>query len=254
MVFNNKFLFLIWTCIDTLLSVAESNSDDIVIFYNIYIPNNNKPNPDHAIDIVKEQLEYKEKSIIANAPLHYVTIGKDIGELENCNNCKKIKHINGGSEIDTLSHVHEYCTTYPDSKVLYMHNKGSFHGHLSNELLRKMLNKAIFSTDCLLLKTPNTITNTTSSLRSSEPGCKCNICSARFSPNPYLYMSGNMWVSQCSYISKLIHPSKIESEMYEMAKSAPVEKFGNILQENPPHFLGIQRCSHEHWVATHPNR
>ena len=245
-----KYSLLSWACINTLPLLVQSKRDKISIFYNIYIPNNS----DHALDIVKEQLEEREKSIVSNAPLYYVTIGKDIGELENCDNCQKIKHSNQGSEIETLSHLHEYCTTHQDEKVVYMHNKGSFHTFPRNELLRKMLTKAIFSLECLLLKTPrDPTTNTTSSLRSKESGCKCNICGARFSPDPYLYISGNMWVSHCSFVSKLMHPSKIESAMTEMFNSVPVEKFGDIKDAKYGH-NGTGRCSHEHWIATHPDR
>ena len=69
-------------------------------------------------------------------------------------------------------------------------------------------------------------------------------------------MSGNMWVSKCSYISKLMHPSKIEAAMneLELTRSAPVEKFGNIVESSQPYELGIDRCSHEHWITSHPNR
>jgi len=247
MVSKYKCLLLSWTSILTLLS--GSKSDNIAIFYNVYIPNRGVQN---AINIVNEQLEYRNKSIVSNAPLYYITIQKDIGELENCNNCQKISHYNKGTEIETLSHVYNYCTAHQDAKVVYMHNKGSWHYSQENNMFRNMLNKAIFSSECLHLKTPRAATAST--LRSKGPSCECNICSARFSPIPYLYMSGNMWVSKCSYISKLMHPSKIEAAMNELTRSAPVEKFGNIVESSQPYELGIDRCSHEHWITSHPDR
>ena len=113
--------------------LAQCSSDDIAIFYNIYIPYRAS---DNAVRIVKEQLEHRKDSNVANAKLYYVTIENDIGELENCDNCEKIMHLNVGSEVDTLSHVLNYCTINQDKKVIYMHNKGSFHRKACNEKLR----------------------------------------------------------------------------------------------------------------------
>ena len=62
-----------------------------------------------------------------------------------------------------------------------------------------------------------------------------------------------MWVSQCSYISKLIHPSKFTSAMDEMIQSA-AEKFGDELKSERPYNIGLGRYSSEHWVASHPDR
>ena len=227
--------------------------DDTAIFYNVFIPypgsTDTNVTEQQAMEIVREQIDYRESSITSNIPLYYVTIGKNIGELE-CTNCHKIDHYNEGTEIDTLSHLYEYCTIHQNSKVVYMHNKGSFHYSERNNRFRRMLTKAIFSYDCLHLKTP---ADPPSSLRSNDSGCECNICSARFSPIPYHYMSGNMWVAQCSYVSKLLHPTKIESEIDAMILSVPIAKFGNI-QERRKCEIGGNRCSHEHWLSTHPDR
>ena len=228
--------------------LVQSASDDIAIFYNVYIPEKS----DHAVNIIKEQLDQRNNSIVSNAPLYYVTIGKDIGEFEKCSNCQRIKHYDQASEIETLSHLHDYCTTHQDERVLYIHNKGSLHANRYNEHFRHMLNKAVFSQDCLLLKTPSS-TDADSNLRSKEPGCKCNICSARFSPIPFLHMSGNMWVSECSYIKKLIHPSKIKSTMTEMITSLSTEKFGDLISCEQWE-TAVERFAAEHWIGTHPDR
>ena len=242
-----NYLVISWAYVNILPLLVESKNENITIFYNMYIPDHPRWT-DHAIDIVKEQLEHRNNSIIPNAPLYYINIGKNIGELENCNNCEKIMHYDSGNEVETLSHLHDYCTIHKDAKVIYMHNKGSWHHSTVNNRFRNMLNRAIFSSECVNLKTPRT------TLRSKGSRCKCNICSARFSPIPYLYMSGNMWVSECSYISKLMHPSKIEAAMTELFRSAPVKKFGNIVENSQPYELGIDRGSHEHWVTSHPDR
>ena len=175
--FNNHDLFLVLlSCVFiTFLVVSiESKRDDITIFYNVYIPEDH----DHALNIVREQLQYRENSIYPLAPLYYMTIGKDIGKLENCTNCRKIHHHNIGNEIETLSSLYEYCATHQSEKVAYLHNKGSFHATVENARLRIMLNKAVFSEECLLLKTPTNALKT-----------KCNICSSRFSPIPHHHVS-----------------------------------------------------------------
>ena len=75
-----SYLVLSWAYINIQPFLAESKNNDIAIFYNIYSPIFS-PWADHAMDIVKEQLEYMKNSIISNAPLYYVIIGKDIDKL-----------------------------------------------------------------------------------------------------------------------------------------------------------------------------
>ena len=78
MIFNTLGV-LSWIVLTILPFLVECNVDDITIFYNIYIPDDS----DLALNIVKEQLEYRAKSIAHDAPLYYITIGKDIGELND---------------------------------------------------------------------------------------------------------------------------------------------------------------------------
>ena len=257
--FEHRF-FVIWFLMAIPHSLVECDDNDITIFYNVYIPDDPDDSDrvikkyDRAMWIVKEQLGCRENSIFPKAPLHYITVGKDIGELEDCNNCKRIKHYNNGNEIDTLSHLYEHCTIHQDEKVVYMHDKGSYHRTKENIRLRRLLNKAIFSEECLLLKTPLANNTTTSALRSEESECECNICSARFSPVPYHYMSGNMWVSECSYISKLMHPSNFTAAMDEMIRSASTEEFGNVYKSYREWKLALGRYAGEHWITSHPDR
>ena len=137
---SKKYVTSFLACMKMWL--VQSNADDIAIFYNIYIPPRNRKF--RTLNIVKEQLEFRENSIAPNGPLYYVTIGKDIGKLENCNNCEKIKHYTSGDEVNTLSHLYEYCSTNQEAKVAYMHNKGSFHYSPTNTKFRNMLTKALF--------------------------------------------------------------------------------------------------------------
>ena len=42
----------------------------------------------------------------------------------------------------------------------------------------------------------------------------CNVCSSRMSPMPHPHTSGNMWLSRCDYVRKLIEPKKFTQAMY----------------------------------------
>lgn len=112
-------------------SVIESQIDDVAIFCNTSVPENH----DLALNIVKGQLKCRENSIYPRAPLHYMALDKDIGKLENCDNCKKMHHHNIGNEIKTLSSLYEYCSTRQSEQVAYIHKKGSFHPNLVNNRL-----------------------------------------------------------------------------------------------------------------------
>ena len=150
MIIQNYFLALSCVVISFLVVSIESQIGDITIFYNVFFPSERMY--DHTLNIVKEQLQCRENSIYPRAPLYYKTMGKDFGELENCDNCKRIQHHDNGNEIDTLSSLYEYCTTHQSEKVAYIHNKGSYHGGSTNDMFRHMLNRAVFSEECLLLR------------------------------------------------------------------------------------------------------
>ena len=65
MILKYKCFALLWAYVSMLPPMVKSKSDDIAIFYNIYVPDDS----DEALNIVKEQLEYKENSIGSKAPL-----------------------------------------------------------------------------------------------------------------------------------------------------------------------------------------
>jgi len=45
---------------------------------------------------------------------------------------------------------------------------------------------------------------------------QCNVCSARFSPLPFLHSSGNHWTASCDYVSNLIPPAYFYPAMEEV--------------------------------------
>ena len=90
--------------------LVQSNISDIAIFCNVCIPGRDYFN--HAANIAKEQIDHRKNSNVAFAKLYYVVIEKDITELENCNNCKKIMHFDAESKANILSHTHNYYAIY----------------------------------------------------------------------------------------------------------------------------------------------
>jgi hypothetical protein len=114
-------------------------------------------------------------------------------------NATLMNHYKKGDEVDTLQELWAYCSrhdTHPGQKVVYLHSKGSFHRHEANDKLRVYLTKGALSEECSNM--PDT----------------CNICSSRFSPIPHPHTSGNMWLSRCEYVRKLIAPKKFIRAMY----------------------------------------
>lgn len=214
-------------------------------FYNVYIPPGVALDElGHHLNVIKTQLQYKERSKFPEGPLYFVAIGKDVQELPNCINCERIDHKITGNEISTLTKLQEYCKENPDKNVAYMHNQPSFDNHEMNELLRRMLTKSVFSDECLLLKNPTT--------RINNEKCTCNVCSARFSPIPHYHTSGNMWVADCQYVSKLVSPESLTAKMDHIVYNAPADRIGRPSTILGP-FVGRGRYASGHWVYSHPD-
>jgi len=232
-------------------AVSNSSSNivsNISIFYNVFVPDNKSkmfantkdpPTEEYALKIIEEQLSYKKVSIVNDAPLYYMSNGKEINKLPGCGlNCHKIDYSLQGNELKTLKKLFDFCVANRESKVAYIHNKGSFHPSNENDLLRRLLTKAVFSNECLSPPKNNI--------------CNCNVCSSRFSPLPHFHTPGNMWVAECSYISKLSSPITFGLKMDEAVKSAPKTIFGDVKKISITH-VGRGRFSAEHWVHSHPD-
>merc|ERR1711862_304823 len=200
---------------------------------------------EEAVSYIKEQLESRSNSIYPNAPLYYLSTGKDIGGIPNCTNCEQLEHNAIGDEVLTLSKLYEFCLEHPEKNVAYIHNKGSFHPSERNDLMRRMLTKSVFSEECLHLKSPIKSKNHPSN-------CQCNVCGSRFSPLPHFHTPGNMWVGSCSYISNLIHPKVFGKTMDKITQCAPVSRFGKATEIYPCN-VGRDRFASEHWVHSHPD-
>mmetsp|Transcript_45794 Transcript_45794/g.139123 ORF Transcript_45794/g.139123 Transcript_45794/m.139123 type:complete len:439 (-) Transcript_45794:229-1545(-) len=260
------------------------------VFYNVFVPPDDPAGRANALDIVREQLDQIDSSARArDLPIYYALAG-DLSasvELETMcrangrRECSQLWAEEEGNEYKTLQRVYEYCRDLPRGEsptktrgnnssvwVTYFHNKGSFHPSPENTVQRQMTTKAAFSDAC-----------------QSAPGDMCNVCSARFSPQPFLHSSGNIWTADCEYVRELIPPlyffpamedvfdEKVDvvlgwanggkgwrddrtSSPSSLEYFAPAPYRSNQKPQiyDKIWFTGQGRFSMEHWVHSHPNQ
>jgi hypothetical protein len=172
-------------------------------FYNMFIPPSNETVSPVVRDMISEQLTQMLKSHGASAfdlVIHIVSLGHvvDAAWIENIcasvmsssttNNkfqCALVAQFPEGDEVQTLTHVHDYCRAHESELVLYFHNKGSFHPSTMNDNWRRAITAALSSDLCLVKMT--------------EPdrgdASSCDTCSMLFDPLPGPHYPGNMWAA-----------------------------------------------------------
>jgi len=130
-----------------------------------------------------------------------------------------------GSDVLTLHALWDYCKKHnnADTKVVYLHSKGSYHDKLGNAKLRRFLTKGALSKECSNL--PN----------------NCNVCSSHMSPLPHPHVPGNMWLARCDYVATLLDPNS----------QAEGKLIINFNAGNP--CKGWGRFFLEHWIHSHPS-
>ena len=107
---------------NTKLQAAYAK-DDLAIFYNVYIPNNNIKN---ALRIIEEQLASRASSpTLSNVTLYYTHIGALNVTFPSCNNCVLLNAVSEGDEVLTLQALHDYCAVNPSGRAVYIHSKVS---------------------------------------------------------------------------------------------------------------------------------
>ena len=57
----------------------------------------------------------------------------------------------------------------------------------------------------------------TSPLCMNPPSDKCDVCGLVFFPTWALFMPGNFWTAQCTYVDKLLHPLDFASRKKHLA-------------------------------------
>jgi hypothetical protein len=267
----------------------------IALFYNIYIPHDTDGIV-NALRIVQEQMTqiaaarlhmYSSQPIV----LRYNTIGKadiitDWWMKDVCVNmtCVHMSHYDEAFEEVTLNDMHQYCLRQQqhqdqqqyrnvdvhanahavtntdldidddddddviDTKVIYLHSKGSYHNRddKSNDHWRRHLTAAVTHPSCLVHPIANSASTST-----------CNLCGLQFFPIWAPMMPGNFFVSQCSYVQKLIPPTEFSFTMSRVVRR--VKKLGythfraSLYYIKQDGAMGDGRFSSEHWIASHPS-
>lgn len=247
----------------------DDSSPPYAIFYNIYIPNN-EMGQENAMRIVREQMN-QIKAVFAprhahtNATLHlfYTTLGEPYvltsmrmqgmcgGLTEKAQKettgihlgCQLLEHVDQGTEVITLGHMHTFCREHPTSRVVYLHNKGSFHYHEWNENWRPLLTHAAISDQLCL--------------RDGSDSTDCNVCGLNFYTEWTPFFPGNMFMAQCSYVRKLIPPQQFERRMEQAIETVMQlrlqgQLLTSLLDDRKDRF-GLDRYSSEHWIGSHPD-
>lgn len=176
----------------TLIPEAEIHTHltakkGIVAFYNVYAQGNDYNG------IVQNQVSTVKGSGLLDKldSVYYATMGNaghdyDIGESD------KYVHIahygDTGSELQTLKMLQQFCHANPSSKVLYFHDKGSFHHSYANAKFCAVLNCYVLNPNCI------------------EALDSHDTCGWRISLTPHIHYSGNFWWARCQYINTLIDP------------------------------------------------
>mmetsp|Transcript_9996 Transcript_9996/g.14829 ORF Transcript_9996/g.14829 Transcript_9996/m.14829 type:complete len:328 (+) Transcript_9996:94-1077(+) len=202
--------------LSTNATVPSAALERIKVFYNVYA------NPDDDVAILRAKY-YVNEQMAELLPKHQVFI-RSIGKQFEVEGATQIQHDEKGNEVGTLKLLWDHCreTDNPNEKVVYLHNKGSFHPSKTNDLMRKWLTRAALSEEC------------------SNMPFSCSVCSWRFSPLPHPHNGGNMWAARCNYIRKLIDPAMFQTSMAQLYHGG-----------NDP-WIGTGRFAAEHWVHSHP--
>lgn len=208
---------LLWSTLD------DKGRHKVAAFYNAYCDGETFD------EIIKEQVSMiKDSGLIDKLDIvYYATMGKK-GENYTIAN-DKFKHVthygDKGSEVQTLSLLHQFCAASTDSKVLYFHNKGSYHNDSNNAELRQVLDCFNLNPSCIdALDTHDT-------------------CGWRISPMPHPHYPGNFWWATCKYITSLVDPlSSANNDTFIDVSSTLTECIGSQTR----HFA-------EAWVGSSPS-
>ena len=200
------------------------------VFYNVFTKNGN--DEERVKAIVNEQFSFLDPK---RHVVSITSIGHLLPNITNYNNTTNNERINiplkkhyiKGNKGLTLHALWNFCkqpaNNNHDTKVVYIHSKGSFHDNPDNTALRTFLTIGALSEDC-----------------DSLPS-QCNVCSSRMSPMPHPHTSGNMWLARCDYIATLMDPIISEND----ERLLPFIQNGNACR-------GFGRFFFEHWVHSHP--
>ena len=141
-----------------------------------------------------------------NVTVHITAVGEGPKQIENV--CKSVRAVDGvvclnstpvqnGGELDTLASLYTYCQKAEapsNTRVVYIHNKGSFHSNPRNDRWRRAMTDAVTSRMCL-----------------DPPNSRCNACGLTFEAT--LLFPANFFAASCAYILQLLHPLEYQKRM-----------------------------------------
>lgn len=194
---------------------------NIVAFYNLFAEG------PYFDKIVKDQIRTIQNSGLLERldQIFYVTIGKAGATYDiPGNKFTHLVHRDGSDEVITLHLLYEFCQSNPTSKVLYFHDKGSFHPTKHNNA------RFCATLNCFVLN-PNCI----------EALDTHDTCGWRISPFPRIHYSGNFWWARCQYVNTLMDPMDRMTNKTFIAASKPYSGC-----------LTIDRYFNEAWIGTGP--
>jgi hypothetical protein len=211
--------------LDAAIITTSKTKKIIPIFYNLFVKDRG------SMPKAKAIFDEQRSSMLPEHKLFVVSLGYDVtpSHLQFVPNdetrVKILEQRPQGDESVTLQMLWQYCQVVPDEDahetlVVYLHSKGSFHPSRLNHALRKALTAGALSKEC------------------AELPDSCNVCSFRMSPLPFPHTPGNMWLSRCSYIKKLVSPTTFQVKMEEFYKGRDTCN-------------GRSRWSQEHYIHHH---
>ena len=169
-------------------------------------------------------------------PIQQTVIGAPPSDIRCPPPCERRRRARRGSEILTLQPLYEHCRANPTDRVVYAHNKGSFHDTPENERFRRFLMRGILADQGCATHQPAT----------------CDVCASRFSMLPHFHAPGNIWVAHCDYVLRLISPHDFPAAMdslFEPPNEWRHPRYG--YGEDP--IVATGRFAMEHWVHSHPS-
>ena len=246
---------------------AAAQDATIIIFYNLFIPHGDKAT--NAINVIKDQMSQVSTALyrLENSPdvnsfrgiVFYNLIGNGDAfpsdtmsdlchQLHPRLDCQLLQHYENATESVTLSSIYEFChsdlvTDANQTRVVYLHSKGSYHDHAKQTPWRRALTNSSLHPDCL-----------------SPPDDRCDVCGAHYYTMFASMFPGNMWTAKCAYIRQLLPP--IDGGEYQMRRQEAIKQFFLLRADGVVHntfgwhqdvFYGLDRYQWEHWVGGHPS-
>jgi hypothetical protein len=129
--------------------------------------------------------------------------------------CIHLHHYDEGFELLTLQRMYDYCQytdKEQDDRVVYMHNKGSYHSVFGEaDRVRRHLTMAVTNELCL-----------------KPADDTCSACGLRFFTVWSMLFPGNFFTTKCSYVRKLIPPVAFPDKL-----TVVFDRLAERIEENP---------------------